>query len=72
MARKSAAESDEAKLKQKIAQKLANHSNPEADAAMRSLRKRLKREQRKRRALALRQKHAAGNKPAEAAAPAAG
>lgn len=72
MARKQATESDEARLKQKIAQKLANHSNPEADAAMRSLRKRLKREQRKRRALALRRKHAGGNKPAEAAAPAAG
>ncbi|HET7910009.1 MAG TPA: hypothetical protein VFL19_04825 [Nitrospira sp.] len=72
MARKKATESDEARLKQKIAQKLANHSNPEADAAMRSLRKRLKREQRKRRTLALRRKHAGGNKPAEAAAPAAG
>jgi len=39
---------------------------------MRALRKRLKREQRKRRALSLRKKHAAGSKPAEAAAPAAG
>ncbi|HET8721199.1 MAG TPA: hypothetical protein VFM24_04180 [Nitrospira sp.] len=72
MAKKQATESDEARLKQKIAQKLASHSNPEADAAVRSLRKRLKREQRKRRTLALRRKHAAGNKPAEAAAPAAG
>lgn len=66
------AESDEAKLKKKIGEKLANHGNPAGDAAMRSLRKRLKREQRKRRALALRKKHAAGGKPAEAAAPAAG
>ena len=72
MARKQATESEEARLKQKIVQKLANHSNPEADAAMRSLRKRLKREQRKRRTLALRRKHAGGNKPAEVAAPAAG
>jgi uncharacterized protein YwgA len=69
---KKAAESDENGLKKKIAAKLANHSNPEGDAAMRSLRKRLKREQRKRRALALRKKHASGNKPAETAAPAAG
>lgn len=72
MGKKQTAESDETRLKKKISQKLANHANPEGDAAMRSLRKRLKREQRKRRALALRRKHAAGNKPAEAAAPAAG
>jgi hypothetical protein len=72
MAKKQMAESDEVRLKKKIAQKLANHSNPEGDAAMRSLRKRLKRDQRRRRALALRKKHAGGNKPAEAAAPAAG
>lgn len=72
MAKKHAAESDEAKLKKKVAAKLANHCNPEGDAVMRSLRKRLKREQRKRRALALRKKHAAGSKAAEAAAPAAG
>jgi len=72
MAKKQTAESDESRLKQKIAQKLGNHSNPEGDDAMRSLRKRLKREQRKRRAVALRRKHASGNKPAEGAAPAAG
>ena len=67
MARKQSGESNEARLKKKITEKLANHSNPEGDAAMRSLRKRLKREQRKRRALALRKKHAGGTKPAEAA-----
>lgn len=67
MARKHSAESDEARLKKKIAEKLANHSNPEGDAAMRSLRKRLKREQRKRRAVVLRKRHAGGAKPAEAA-----
>jgi hypothetical protein len=71
MAKTQAGESDEARLKKKIATRLANHSNPEGDAAMRSLRKRLKREQRKRRALALRRKHAAGSKPAEQAAPGA-
>ncbi|WP_455243160.1 hypothetical protein [Petrachloros mirabilis] len=68
MAKKKAAESDEARLKKKITAKLTGHGNPEGDAALRSLRKRLKREQRKRRALALRKKHAAGSKPAEAAA----
>jgi hypothetical protein len=67
MAKKQSGESDEARLKKKIAQKLANHSNPQADPAVRSLRKRLKREQRKRRALALRKKHAGSTKPAEAA-----
>jgi hypothetical protein len=71
MAKKQTAQSDETRLKKKIAEKLANHSNPEGEAAVRSLRKRLKREQRRRRAVALRRKHASGNKPAEAAAPAA-
>lgn len=72
MAKKKAAESDETRLKKQIAAKLANHSNSEGDAAMRALRKRLKREQRKRRALALRKKHAGGSKPVEAAAQTAG
>jgi hypothetical protein len=49
-------------LKKKVSAKRAGHSNPEGDAAMRALRKRLKREQRKRRSLALRKKHAAGSK----------
>ena len=68
MAKKKAAESDEARLKKKIAAKVAGHTNPEGDAALRALRKRLKREQRKRRALALRRKHAGISKPAEAPA----
>lgn len=72
MAKKKAVESDEARLKKKIAVKLAGHNNPEGDPAIRALRKRLKREQRRRRALALRKKHAAGSKPAESAAPTAG
>jgi hypothetical protein len=67
MAKKQSGESDETRLQKKISQKLANHANPQGDGALRSLRKRLKREQRKRRALALRKKHAGGNKPAEAA-----
>jgi ribosomal protein L18E len=72
MAKTKATEPEEVRLKKKVAAKLAGHSNPEGDAAMRALRKRLKREQRKRRALALRKKNAGGSKPAEAAAPSAG
>ena len=68
MAKKQTAQSDETRLKKKITEKLAGQSKPEGDAGMRSLRKRLKREQRRRRALALRLKHASGNKPTEAAA----
>lgn len=66
MAKKRAEEPDEVKLKKKIATKRTNHSNPEGDAALRSLKKRLKREQRKRRALAQRKKRAAGSKGAAA------
>jgi hypothetical protein len=62
MAKKRAAEPDEVKLKKKISTKLTNHGTSEKDAALRSLRKRLKREQRKRRALAQRKKRAAGSK----------
>ena len=64
MAKKKAPESDEGKLKKKITAKLTNHSTPKGDAALRSLKKRLKREQRKRRALVLRKKRAAGSKAA--------
>ncbi len=59
-----AGESEETKLKKKVAAKRAGHGTSEGDAALRALRKRLKREQRKRRALALRRKHAAGSKGA--------
>lgn len=62
MAKKRAAEPEEVRLKKRLAAKRADHSNPEGDAALRSLRKRLKREQRKRRALAQRKKRAAGSK----------
>ncbi|MFO0700992.1 MAG: hypothetical protein U0236_17350 [Nitrospira sp.] len=68
MAKKRAQESDEVKLKKKIAAKKTNHGNPEGDAALRSLKKRLKREQRKRRALVQRKKRAAGSKGAVAPA----
>jgi hypothetical protein len=68
MAKKKAAASEEATLKKKVSAKRTGHSNPEADAALRALRKRLKREQRKRRALAYRKQRAAGKKGAASAA----
>ncbi|BCA56704.1 hypothetical protein W02_38440 [Nitrospira sp. KM1] len=67
MGKKKAEDSEETTLKKKVASKLTGHENPEGDPALRSLRKRLKREQRRRRSLALRKKNAAGSKPAEAA-----
>ncbi len=67
MAKKRAQESDEGKLKKKIATKTTEHGNPEGDVALRSLKKRLKREQRKRRALVQRKKRAAGSKAAASA-----
>ncbi|HSF68331.1 MAG TPA: hypothetical protein VLA67_12990 [Nitrospiraceae bacterium] len=69
MAKKTASESDEARLQKKVTAKLTGHKNSEEDATLRSLRKRLKRAQRKRRALALRKQHAAGKKSAGPAAP---
>ena len=60
MAKKTAGESEEAKLKKKLTTKKAD----DGGAAVRALRKRLKREQRRGRSLALRQKHAAGKKAA--------
>ena len=62
MAKKTAAESDETRLKKKISATVTGKDKPKGDAAVRALRKRLKREQRRRRALALRRKHAAGSK----------
>ena len=55
-------------MKKKVAAKLADHKNPKEDEALRALRKRLRRTQRKRRALALRKHNSASKK---AAAPAA-
>ena len=68
MAKKTATESDETRLKKKVAVKLADHKNPKEDGALRSLRKRLRRAQRKRRALALRKKNSASKKMAAPAA----
>lgn len=68
MGKKSAAESDEIRLKKKVTAARASGNAPEGATAIRSLRKRLKREQRKRRALAARKKQAAGSAGAASAA----
>ena len=64
MAKNTASESDESRLKKKVAAKLTDHKNPKEDEALRSLKKRLRRTQRKRRAIALRKKNAASRKTA--------
>jgi len=68
MAKQTTTESDETRLKKKVAAKLTDHKNPKEDKALRSLRKRLRRTQRKRRALALRKKNSASKKTAAPAA----
>ncbi|MDR4475833.1 MAG: hypothetical protein R3B11_07460 [Nitrospira sp.] len=62
MAKKPTGESDEIRLRKKLAARTKEADSPSGDPALRSLRKRLKRVQRKRRALSLRKKHAAGTK----------
>ncbi|MBX3237853.1 MAG: hypothetical protein KF814_17035 [Nitrospiraceae bacterium] len=59
MAKKAVRESDETRLKKKLSGKKKDDGN--GNAVLRRLRKRLKRTQRKRRALALRKKHAGGS-----------
>jgi hypothetical protein len=68
MAKKTASEPDETRLKKKVAAKLADNKSPKEDEALRSLQKRLRRTQRKRRALALRKKNSASKKTAAPAA----
>jgi len=68
MAKKAVTESDETRLKKKVAAKLADHKNSKEDKALRSLRKRLRRAQRKRRALALRKHNSVSKKTAAPAA----
>ncbi len=60
-----------ARLKKKIAERKAKTGKVLGDAALRTLRKRLKREQRKRRALAQRLAHAQGKKKEAPPQPAA-
>ena len=64
MAKTTAGESDETRLKKKIAAGGTGHIDPKENEALRSLKKRLKRAQRKRRALALRKKNSASKKTA--------
>jgi len=68
MAKKPVDESDETRLKKKVAAKLTDHKSSKEDEALRSLQKRLRRTQRKRRALALRKKNSASKKTATPAA----
>jgi hypothetical protein len=70
MARQSLDE-DLAKLKEKLAAKGGAGAAGTPDRAARSLRKRLKRGQRKRRRLIIRKQNASGKKKGEGAAPAA-
>ena len=69
--RKKLREEDIARLKKKIAERKAKTGKVLGDAALRALRKRLKREQRKRRALAQRLVHAQGKKKEAPPKPAA-
>jgi hypothetical protein len=64
MAKKTAGESDETRLKKKVAAKGTAGKDLKNDEALRLLKKRLKRTQRKRRALALRKKNSASKKTA--------
>ncbi len=68
MAKKTTDESDETRLKKKVAAKLTDHKSSKEDEALRSLQKRLRRTQRKRRSLALRKKNSASKKTAAPAA----
>jgi len=68
MVKKPVDESDETRLKKKVAAKLTDHKSSKEDEALRSLQKRLRRTQRKRRALALRKKNSASKKTATPAA----
>ena len=65
---KTASESDETRLKKEVAAKVAENKSPKEDEALRSLQKRLRRAQRKRRTVALRKKNAASKKTAAPAA----
>jgi len=59
---KTARQDDETRLTDRVRERTATKDTPETDSALRSLRKRLKRIQRKRRRLELRKRHAMGKK----------
>lgn len=67
MAKKTSQENDEARLTIKTRERRVSAENPEGDAALRALRKRLKRVQRKRRRLEARKRRARGKVAAAAA-----
>ena len=60
--KKAPIETEIARLKTKVAERKEKADNAEGDAALRALHKRLKRFQRKKRALAMRLTHAQGKK----------
>ncbi|HJU05348.1 MAG TPA: hypothetical protein VJ692_09355 [Nitrospiraceae bacterium] len=60
MAKKTPIDTDLARLKEKVKMKTAGVESPESDPALRSLHKRLKRTQRKRRSEAMRKRRAMG------------
>ena len=60
MAKKTALETDLATLKEKFTARVAEAENPKSDSKLRSLHKRLKRAQRKRRSLAAKMRNAMG------------
>ena len=64
MAKKTTSESDETRLKKKLAAKSIGDKDTKESEALRSLKKRLRRVQRKRRTLALRKKNSASKKTA--------
>lgn len=68
MKKKASPDTEEVRLKKKIAEKRAAGVDADGAAAFRSLRKRLKRVQRKRRVLVMRKKQAAGRRGAGASA----
>lgn len=64
MAKKVTSELDESRLKKKVADKLSVQKDLKQDVALRFLKKRLRRAQRQRRALALRKKNSMSKKVA--------
>ncbi|MGH7233395.1 MAG: hypothetical protein ACREJU_18845 [Nitrospiraceae bacterium] len=71
MAKNTPMETDLARLKKKVNARTADTENPEGDPKLRSLHKRLKRAQRKRRSDAQRMRHAMGKKAGKTEAPSA-
>lgn len=60
MGKRDSSQQDEQRLQKKVVERRTGSEKPEGNAALRALRKRLKRAQRKRRSLVVRRRHAAG------------